>query len=461
MKRIFYFICIVILLTISLISCKKADKKTDFDKTGLPVALIEYLNVEGYSTNNIIPYEDGYIVEGDIIITKAELAKTVSRSIRSSKGTNLSNKRIIAGTIAQYRTTNIISVTGGARTISVALSNSNGTFPDAYSTALDAALARYNNVSNFGLNFIRVIDNADITITVNNDLPWYVFGGASGLHFPVNGNPNPTIDVHVDFISFASNNNPDQGFLATFLAHEIGHCIGFRHTDYMDVNYSCQYGFSVPPENDPTNVGAVHIPGTPTTADANSWMLACIGTTTNRPFNANDITALTMVYPLTVLYYNIAKSGAFTKSNCGSGYAGSSFTYTVPAGTYTSNVSQTDADQQAQNAVNTNGQAYANTQGTCEIINDVAMRVENNHGVSVAIQFHNVASWQSYWLTVDPHDNNTLDVPPGTYNISLTPNASGGWWSYSVGCGHWADGPGAITFAGVSISSGCNIISID
>jgi hypothetical protein len=45
-----------------------------------------------------------------------------------------------------------------------------------------------------------------------------------------------------------------------------------------------------------TGVGAVHIPGTPTGPDAASWMLACIGNGIDRPFNANDLIALTYVY---------------------------------------------------------------------------------------------------------------------------------------------------------------------
>jgi hypothetical protein len=82
-------------------------------------------------------------------------------------------------------------------------------------------------------------------------------------------------------------------YIATIFAHEMGHCIGFRHTDYMNRAYSC--GGSYYNEGAST-VGAIHIPGTPTGADPNSWMLACIGYGANRPFNANDVTALRYVY---------------------------------------------------------------------------------------------------------------------------------------------------------------------
>jgi hypothetical protein len=65
----------------------------------------------------------------------------------------------------------------------------------------------------------------------------------------------------------------------------------------------------------------------------------------------------------TTTYSSAAKSGSFTK-NCGTG-TGSTVTYTVAAGTYTSTISQGAADQLAQNDVNANGPAYANVNGTC------------------------------------------------------------------------------------------------
>ncbi|HLF45263.1 MAG TPA: M57 family metalloprotease, partial [Chitinophagaceae bacterium] len=79
------------------------------------------------------------------------------------------------------------------------------------------------------------------------------------------------------------------------ISHEIGHCIGFRHTDYMNRSYSC--GGGAINEGDVTSgVGAVNIPGTPTGPDPDSWMLACLSATTNRPFNANDKIALHFLY---------------------------------------------------------------------------------------------------------------------------------------------------------------------
>jgi hypothetical protein len=64
------------------------------------------------------------------------------------------------------------------------------------------------------------------------------------------------------------------------------------------------------------------------------------------------------------LYGNAQTSGNYTRNNCGSGYIGSTVTYTVPANTYY-DYTQSGSNALAQNDVNSNGQAYANSNGTC------------------------------------------------------------------------------------------------
>lgn len=68
--------------------------------------------------------------------------------------------------------------------------------------------------------------------------------------------------------------------------------------------------------------------------------------------------------PATYANHSIAE--IFTKNDCGAGYVGSAVPYPIiPAGRYTSTISQADADKGAQNELNTRGQAYANTNGSC------------------------------------------------------------------------------------------------
>ncbi len=73
-------------------------------------------------------------------------------------------------------------------------------------------------------------------------------------------------------------------------------------------------------------------------------------------------------------YSNNAISETFIKNDCGVGYIGSSVTYKIDANTYQSNISQLDADNQAQAKLNSAGQANANTNGTCLLLyGNVAM----------------------------------------------------------------------------------------
>ena len=70
----------------------------------------------------------------------------------------------------------------------------------------------------------------------------------------------------------------------------------------------------------------------------------------------------------TCTFYSSGLSAPFTRNNCGPGYIGGSYTYTVPTGAYLSTISQADADNKASAQFVSNGQAYANSVGTCTAI---------------------------------------------------------------------------------------------
>lgn len=64
------------------------------------------------------------------------------------------------------------------------------------------------------------------------------------------------------------------------------------------------------------------------------------------------------------IYFNRFISEKFTKE-CGSGFIGSTVTYSVPANMFSSAISQADADAKAEHYLLTNGQVYANANGYC------------------------------------------------------------------------------------------------
>lgn len=64
------------------------------------------------------------------------------------------------------------------------------------------------------------------------------------------------------------------------------------------------------------------------------------------------------------LYTNTAKSQSYTRNNCGPGYIGGSYNYTVPAGKYYGSTPE-EAEAKAQADLDQNGQLAANTNGAC------------------------------------------------------------------------------------------------
>ena len=76
------------------------------------------------------------------------------------------------------------------------------------------------------------------------------------------------------------------------ITHEMGHCLGLRHTDYFNRSLSCGTGGN----EGSAGVGAIHVPGTPTGYDANSVMLACFSSSENGEFGSYDIVALEYLY---------------------------------------------------------------------------------------------------------------------------------------------------------------------
>ncbi len=98
-------------------------------------------------------------------------------------------------------------------------------------------------------------------------------------------------------------------------------------------------------------------------ADADSKAAADLSSNTQT--YANNTGTCTAVAPAPTVYYNTAISATVMKNNCPRGFKGSYVTYTVAAKTYSSTISQADADSKARYDLSINKQVYANDNGNC------------------------------------------------------------------------------------------------
>ena len=128
----------------------------------------------------------------------------------------------------------------------------------------------------------------------------------------------------------------------------------------------------------------------------------------------------------TITYYNVEKSGTFTRNNCGAGNTGSNVIYTVPANTYSSTVSQAAADQLAQDDVNANGQTYANTNGTCTPTSPVSITLRNifsgsSYPGSITVRFKQGGTTiQTNSFPSTQSGSTVISLSPGTYQMEFT-----------------------------------------
>ncbi|MCD2260380.1 M57 family metalloprotease [Psychroserpens luteolus] len=217
--------------------------------------------------------EERIYIGSDIVFTRDEL------NTLAGIGTDLNRQyRTFNLVSANNQTINILGYTGGSQALS-----------SKAQTALTRAVANYNNISNmtlqFNLSFGTNYQAADMVV-YDNSINNPGNGGVAG--FPnSNGEPNKFVQIY-GIEQFSTNVNEH------VITHEIGHSIGFRHSDWFD-RLSCPPS-SQGNEGSGSN-GAVHIAGTPTGRDLSSVMQACFSTSVSGNFNGNDVTALRAMYP--------------------------------------------------------------------------------------------------------------------------------------------------------------------
>jgi hypothetical protein len=238
--------------------------------------IVENLRLAGNPEDEIEVRDDGTVVlGGDAVVTLEASREMIGHADHEGEGDEHDLE------FRQYRTTNLVSPS--VDTICV-----DGTaMTGQLSTALDNALANYTSL-NLTFNMVRttgMVAGCDALITLS-----LVNGTGASAGFPSGGLPYGTVLMGDDIL-------PGYGLAAAthVITHELGHCVGFRHSDYYDRSISC--GGAAVNEGD-ADVGVVHIPGTPNTASWNgSVMNSCYNAGSTGQWTAGDLTALSTLYP--------------------------------------------------------------------------------------------------------------------------------------------------------------------
>ena len=215
------------------------------------------------------PADDIKIVDGDVYVgNDAHVTLAASREMIQSDGS-----------AEQYRTNNLVGT--GVSKICV---NPTSTF-NSYarlSQGLDLAISNYNGLG-LRIYFARGPSTgctANITIQTTSGS-----GGSAG--FPSGGYPYGTVNIGTGLNSYSVDVNEH------VITHELGHAIGFRHSDYYNRAISCGSGG----DEGAGTYGAVLIPGTPSSAVVGgSIMNACFRSTETGEWTSSDVTALNYLY---------------------------------------------------------------------------------------------------------------------------------------------------------------------
>jgi len=226
------------LLCLALATAITACKKQSFTPASED-DVVTYIKSLGFRQSDIKDMGNYYVVDGDMLFDKRV---TIDASKKKIDLTKLSATRLKT---EQTSTGGSVGISNVVVQIDPSMS--------AYQTEIQGAMNEWNSVSS-GLTFTLYngTTSPNITISDNSSLGAYVCGEAL---FPVNGLPGSQVYIATGYMASMSFTSAQIQYV---ISHELGHTIGFRHTNWY---YSGESQTGTDPAG--TFVGAYQIPGTP------------------------------------------------------------------------------------------------------------------------------------------------------------------------------------------------------
>src|SRR5829696_2063893 len=109
----------VLFAALTITACKKESSQTTTSQDQISAETVAKIQNLGFGASNIQKHEDGYLVEGDILLTEEFLNSVASSQLLRTPSSE------------QYRTSNLVS-TGGGRMIKVSIASK---LPNSYVAA--------------------------------------------------------------------------------------------------------------------------------------------------------------------------------------------------------------------------------------------------------------------------------------------------------------------------------------
>jgi hypothetical protein len=148
MKKLTTFLLTALCMAVIFSACKKDTK--EIEESEVSEAALAKIKALGFDTREVQKLPEGYLVEGDIVLTEAQLNSTPS------------SVNMIIAQEEQYHTFNLVKSTPRVLTVSV-----DGSISKAFSDAVDHAIGRYN-AENLQLKFQRASTGGNIVIRLVN-----------------------------------------------------------------------------------------------------------------------------------------------------------------------------------------------------------------------------------------------------------------------------------------------------